>query len=197
MILRGVCYFMELIFGAFVVMFGWFLIFIIPAFIMYIIGLSFVFKKAGKKGWEAIVPFYSTWVLNEISGLAWWYALVIIFYSLRIVDEGYLGEFVLLLAIVSNFFICYNLSKKFNRGIGTAILMFLFPFVMFPVMGFSADYIYDDKVVVSENGPIEFDKNGNKYSEQEYYNEKHYCQYCGQKISSEAKFCSNCGNELK
>ena len=59
----------------FVVMFGiFFIMIIIVLLVLYFIGLWKLFQKAGKNGWEAIVPFYNTWVLVEISGLAWWYA---------------------------------------------------------------------------------------------------------------------------
>lgn len=52
-----------------------FLLFLIPICIgiFTIVCNWIVFKKAGKEGWEAIVPIYNTIVLIEISGLPMWY----------------------------------------------------------------------------------------------------------------------------
>ena len=51
---------------------------LIAYLIFYIIGKIKLFQKAGKNGWEAIIPFYSDWVLTEISGLAWYWFLFLI-----------------------------------------------------------------------------------------------------------------------
>lgn len=45
------------------------LLLVIALYVVYVIGLWKLFKKAGKQGWEAIIPFYNTYVLVEISGL--------------------------------------------------------------------------------------------------------------------------------
>jgi len=37
-----------------------------------------MFKKAGKNGWECIVPIYGYYVLAEIAGLNWWWFLLMI-----------------------------------------------------------------------------------------------------------------------
>ena len=52
---------------------------VLAIYVVYVIGLWFIFKKAGKQGWEAIIPFYNTWVLVEIAGLNWWWFLIILF----------------------------------------------------------------------------------------------------------------------
>lgn len=54
------------------------LLLVIALYVVYVIGLWKLFKKAGKQGWEAIIPFYNTYVLVEISGLNWWYFLIAI-----------------------------------------------------------------------------------------------------------------------
>ena len=171
---------------------------------VYLAGLWQLFKKAGRQGWEAIIPFYNTWVLAEISGVAWWYALIIILSNFGILSDSDLGSILSLASIVANFFICYNLSKKFHQEVGMAILMAIFPIVVMPLMGFSNSYQYDKDVVVSENGPIGDNGNNNQsYTSEASYEsngeteEKRYCQYCGKQISTNAKFCGNCGLEVK
>ena len=50
----------------------------IAILILYIVGYIKLFKKAGRNGWEAIIPFYNNWVLVEISELSWWWFLILI-----------------------------------------------------------------------------------------------------------------------
>ena len=170
---------------------------------LYLAGLWKLFKKADRNGWEAIIPFYNTWVLAEISGVAWWYALIVIFSNLRVLGSNELSAILSLASLVAIFFICYNLSKKFHKDIGTAILMLIFPFVMMPIMGFSSNYQYDKDVIVSENGPIGDNGDGNNNhhastnGSNTNYTDKRYCQHCGKEINSDAKYCGNCGNEVK
>lgn len=165
-------------------------------FVAYFIGLWKLFQKAGYQGWEAIIPFYNNWILVEISGLAWWYALIIILSSIGIATP--FPFLIPLASIVANFFVCYNLSLKFHKDVGFAILMTFFPMIMIPLIGFSKSYQYDKNVVVSENGPIK--SANNNY----YYNNinsdsstNNFCPYCGNPITVKGqRFCSNCGNEI-
>ena len=48
------------------------LLILIPLLVLIIVGRWKMYKKAGKQGWEAIVPFYSDWVYVEIAELNWW-----------------------------------------------------------------------------------------------------------------------------
>lgn len=62
-----VSYFIAMLLGGSVFI----LLLVIALYAVYVIGLWKLFKKAGKQGWEAIIPFYNTYVLVEISGLNW------------------------------------------------------------------------------------------------------------------------------
>jgi signal peptidase I len=140
--------------GIFAVGMGMLLVFllILIAFVVaYIIGLWKLFKKCGKDGWEAIVPFYNTYVLVEIAGLNWWYFLIAIagtiFSSL-----GILGQ---LASMAVNFFVFYNLAKKFKKEpFVWAIIGTLFSPVAVMVFGYASSFEYDASVEVSKNGPI-------------------------------------------
>ena len=54
------------------------LIIIIPIVIVFIVAKCKMYKKAGKNGWEAIVPFYSDWIYTEIAGVEWWWFIALI-----------------------------------------------------------------------------------------------------------------------
>lgn len=45
----------------------------IAFYVVYVIALAKLFKKAGEDGWKAIIPFYNVFVLIQIAGLNWWY----------------------------------------------------------------------------------------------------------------------------
>lgn len=177
---------------------------ILVFWLAYIAGLFGIFKKAGRDGWEAIIPYYNNWVLVEISGLDWWYAAIIIGSSIGIFGNEILLLLLSIANLVAHFFLCYNLSKRFNKDIANAILMFFFPFIMFPIMGFSKNYYYDKSIPVSKNGPINLENNYNSNNTvQSNINSSSnnfgvcYCQYCGRQNDLNAKFCVNCGHEIK
>lgn len=95
--------------------------------VLMVVALWKLFKKAGKPGWAAIVPFYNTWVMVEIAGLsALWFVLLFI-------------PFVNIVAVV---FIYNGIAKAFGKGVGTTVLMLLFPYVMFPYLAFSKNAVY-------------------------------------------------------
>lgn len=178
---------------------------ILGLFILYIVGLWNLFQKAGRKGWEAIIPFYNTWVLVEISGLAWWYALIIMLSSLISIKDIENFDFIVSIAsVVATFFAYYNISKKLHKDVGFTILMTLFPVIMIPLVGLSSNYQFDDSVVVSEHGPIQ---NGTTQMDtsnavhngcfSDNTNQKNFCSYCGNSLDSNSKYCGHCGKEIK
>lgn len=184
----------ELILGGSVILILILLVLVIGYLVLYFISLSKLFKKAGKKGWEAIVPFYSTYVLIEIAGLNWWYFLIAIFGSLTVSleIEGFVATIANLASIAVNLFIFYNLAKKMHKEPWpTAILGTLFSGIMVPVLGLSKSYEYDSSVAVSPNGPIGEEKNNSNNTTPE-----RFCLGCGQKLRPNSSFCENCGKKI-
>ena len=182
-------------------------IMIIPLLVVYFIGLWKLFKKAGVDGWKSLIPFYNTFVLAEISGIGWWYPAIIIGTSILSTTDSALSVLFSLVSLGANFFIFYNLSKKFHQGVGFAILTTIFSGIMIPILGFSKSFVYDKDVVVSPNGPIDENKNNNANnnynqntntynSEMNNNAESKYCIHCGKEVKTGAKYCSNCGNEI-
>ena len=107
------------------------------------------FKKAGKKGWEAIVPLYNTWTIIEIAGLNWWYFLILIGLTLA----SSLSFIFTLASYYINFIIYYNIGKKTRQNeILYGILGIFVPFVPTLIIGFSQNITYDKNIEVSPNG---------------------------------------------
>lgn len=96
-----------------------------------IICLWKIFKKAGRPGWAAVIPFYNMYVLFEISGMNGWLSLLMYVPAANII--------VLVLQSL-------KLAKAFNKGTGYAVgLILLNWFFMLP-LGFSSDeYIKPSK----------------------------------------------------
>lgn len=96
-----------------------------------LVGLAKMFMKAGRQWWEAIIPIYSTYVLLKIIDRPWWWLLLLLIPFINII-------FAVIVSI--------DLAKAFGRGVGTGLLIIFFPFVMYPLMGFSDSYTYTKPV---------------------------------------------------
>jgi hypothetical protein len=98
---------------------------IIPMFISLVIGLFFIvcywkiFTKAGKPGWAALIPIYSTLVQLEILGREWFWLLLMFIPGVNLV---------ILVAMT------LDLAKVFGKDTSFGCLMVLFPYVMIPVL---------------------------------------------------------------
>lgn len=131
----------------------------IIAGILEMIGMWKIFKKAGKKGWEAIIPYYNIWTLNKISGCKWWFFLLaisttIISFSGTAVEDIANLDFIASIAnIFAMYMINYNIAKKFSKSHGYAIGMTLLPFIFYLILGFGKDK-FDNKIKVSPFGVI-------------------------------------------
>ncbi len=89
-----------------------------------------VFEKAGRKGWETLVPFYNLYVfLQIIKKPLWWYALLLI---------PFLNVFVYMLMLV-------ELAKCFNKfDLGQQFLAVVLPYFYFPYLGMKKEEVFVD-----------------------------------------------------
>lgn len=89
-----------------------------------------LFIKAGRQGWETLVPFYNLYVfLKIIKKPLWWYLLLLI---------PFLNVFMYLLMLV-------ELAKCFNKfGLGEQFMAAVLPFIYLPYLGFNQEEKYVD-----------------------------------------------------
>ena len=103
------------------------LVFILIFAIPTIVGMWKTFQKAGKGGWECIVPVYNYTVLAEIVGKPMWWGLLCLI--------PYVG-------IIWGIWMLNLLSKSFGKDTGFTIGLIFLPFIFFPILGFgSAQYL--------------------------------------------------------
>ena len=130
---------------------------IVVAFVIVCIVAEWnLFKKAGKNGWEAIIPFYNTWVLIEIAGLNWWYFLIAVAGTIisLLGIEG-LGWLTTIAGYFVNFLVFYNIARKTRQNeILYGVLGIFVSFVPVLILGFSKNITYESSIEVSPNGPI-------------------------------------------
>ena len=76
--------------------------------------------------------------------------------------------------------------------------MTIFPVIMYPLIGFSNDYQFDNNVSLSKNGPFkdEFANTKNETEQKDNENKIKYCPKCGTKIEKDSQYCNNCGEKL-
>lgn len=85
-----------------------------------------IFEKANEPGWAAIIPFYGTYKMYQISwGTGWLFLL----------------QLVPCVGIVVSLIMSLKLAKAFGKGTGFGIGLFLLPFVFQLILAFgSAEY---------------------------------------------------------
>jgi len=105
------------------------LILLAPVFL----GLWKLFEKAGRKGWEALVPVYNCLVIIKIIGRPWWWVLLLFVPILNL--------FVLLEMTID---LLRSFGKDRFQDCGLAIV---FPFVYLPYLGISSQVSYQGKAV--------------------------------------------------
>ena len=108
--------------GAFASMGILIVILFIISYVLIIVSLWKIFKKAGKPGWASIIPIYNIYVICQIAEKKCWNIL-------------------LLLIPIANIYamiVLYNgLAKKFGKSGGFVVGMILLPIIFFPILAFS------------------------------------------------------------
>ena len=123
-----------------------------------VVGLWKLFVKAGRPGWAAVIPLYRDIVRNQIAGMSaiWtyvgWiiYALILacVYVTDMVVEVLFLGW---LLLCVCHSFTYGPFLKAYGRNNNALhiIAAVLFPYVVFPLIGFgNTPYVGNDAVAV-------------------------------------------------
>ena len=121
------------------------LIVFIVILLMSLVGLAFMFEKAGRKKWEAFIPIYNTYIMCQIAEKPIW---------------NFWIQFVPLLGLFYTFSILIDFVKTFNQtSMFHAVLTVIAGAIYFPYLGFSKDVRYVAQA---------YDRPGNKSAVREW-----------------------------
>ncbi len=100
-----------------------------------------IFKKAGEKGWHALIPIYNLVIMCHIIKKE--PSLVFLFF---IPIMNFIA-----LATITN-----GMAKVFGRSTGFSVGLFFLPFIFFPILAFGEnEYIYGEYKVVKDDLDLE------------------------------------------
>lgn len=140
---------------------------VISIVVLLIVAEWKLFKKAGRHGWESLIPFYSSWVLIDIAGLKWWWILfLIIEFTFKFDFGGFFLSFNIA-KIFGSFNCYYNIAKRFGKDNSTCIIAGIFPTIFACIFAFSKNEVYDASIPVSVNGIFGGDET---FNDSEYKN---------------------------
>lgn len=200
--------------GIFFLVFGIIMIVALAIAVLAIVGQWKAFKKAGKNGWEAIIPVYNQITLCEVVGLWKWWPLVILGCSFvsAIPIIGLAGS-----ALSIYFLVILNVStaRSFGKSDGFAAgLIFLAPIFWLIVGGKNTQYVgatpMNDPVMDFVNEKF-LNKNGNNAANQNMNNGMNQNMNGGfqqnqpmnnmpnnyNPSSNPVKFCTSCGYKIE
>ena len=108
--------------------------------VLAIIGLWKTLQKAGLPGWAAIIPFYNEYNIVKMSNRPMWFFWAMLGCSL-LAWIPILGWLLIIALIVLWVFVALDIAANFGQSTGFAILLIIFPSIMFLILGFgSAQY---------------------------------------------------------
>ena len=103
---------------------GFFSLLYIAFYVLAFIGLWKMFVKAGHPGWGAIIPFYNLYLLLKVARRPGWWLILF---------------FIPLVNIIIWLVVALDVSRNFGHGAGYGILLWIFPYIMFIVLGWGTD----------------------------------------------------------
>lgn len=80
-----------------------------------------MFTKAGQPGWASIVPILNLYFLCKVARMSGWWVVAL---CIPIVN---------LFALIP---VSVNVAKRFGKGVGFGIGLWLLPFIFYPILGF-------------------------------------------------------------
>ncbi len=144
-------------FGIFAIMLMFGAIYILMALALWVIetvGKWQVYRKLEIPSWKCLIPYYNNYVefkrVWEVKYyIVWLFATICLAFLPSLTDD--IGFFMRLLVLavtllqyVVYFVFCMKMAEVFQKGIAWAAGLFFFPFVFYPILGFSRDIPYGD-----------------------------------------------------
>ena len=162
--------------------------------VLLIVAMWMIFKKAGKPGWAAIVPFYNIYTMYEITwGSGWRFLMLLIpFYNI-------------VLGIQTQ----VKLAKAFGKSGGFAVGLIFLTYVFYPILAFDGSVYQGVPGKAGEGRRVQregYAPDSGSYRQNDYQKDTYqqpedsgfrvtHCPNCGARVDG-GKFCENCGKPL-
>jgi len=138
--------------------------FVVIAIIM-VISYWKIFKKAGKEGWEAIVPGYNIAILSSLAGITPYAGFVVL--GLLIPGINSLAILALFALHVIN---SVKLAEAFGKDSGFMLGMILVPFIFYPMIAFDEGATYNKDYMFKGVGLSNYTNGDNNTNNNANYN---------------------------
>jgi hypothetical protein len=102
---------------------GFFFLYVIIFYAIAVIPYWVIFTKAGREGWPALIPIYSTYILIKVVGRPGWWILLFLIPLVNII----------ILIIIMN-----DLSKSFGHGVGFTLGLIFLSLIFFYILAFGS-----------------------------------------------------------
>jgi Family of unknown function (DUF5684) len=114
-----------------------YILFIIILYVIFVIGAWKTYAKAGYPGWSAIIPIYNIYIWVKMAGRPtnWFWIILVCIVLALIPVVGFILDIVLAVFML---LLALDNSKNFGHGNGFGVLLWIFPYVMFLVLGFGS-----------------------------------------------------------
>lgn len=106
--------------------------------VLVIISMWTIFKKAGKEGWEALIPGYNTATLCDITGFTPYLGFIVLGYFIPFINS-LVGLAMLALHVVTSL----KLAEAFGKKVEYAIGLIFLPVIFFPMLAFDKEAKYN------------------------------------------------------
>lgn len=182
-------------------------VFLSVTFFIYIltaIGLWKMFKKAGKNGWEALIPIYNTYILCKITGVNPWWIVITFLAGFITSFSSALSILGSLVTIYFNILLAVGVARSFGKSDGYAVGIYFFDFIFYIILGFgSSNYLGPNpmKDIIFSDNNFNTNNNCQEYNTTTTFSKNsdssfQYCSNCGASVDRYHRFCPHCGKEL-
>lgn len=179
-----------------------------------LIGQWKAFKKAGKGGWEAIIPIYNQVVLCQITGVNPWWILIVFVGSFVLQIIPVIGQLASVALSIYFIVILYvSTARSFGKSDGYAAgLYFLAPIFWLIIGGKNTQYqgprpmkdvvmnFVNEKILNKNTQNNNMNGGMNPGQGQPMDNQAQpqvkFCTGCGYKVTNGERFCPGCGKEM-
>ena len=152
------------------------------------------YKKASKKGWEAFIPIYNTYVGCEICGISTYWILILVLIHFIVIPFPFLATITGLARLYFKVIFSISMARSFGKSDAFAVGLFFCEPIFYLILAFdNSTYLgpkpVDDPIIKILGVKNNDNSTGTGSSLK-------YCSNCGSPVKEESNYCSKCGNKI-